>query len=98
MRPDDTDDCLDYENVVRVLQEIGYNGYLSSEYEGNRTIEDAHPVDSVAQVASQHRMFKRLLAKGSAAGAKGSVKAGAKAGAATAKKTDAKAGAKQKKK
>lgn len=61
MRPGDIDDCLDYENVVRVLREIGYDGWLSSEYEGNRTIQDAFEVDSVGQVASQHRMFRRLL-------------------------------------
>ncbi len=56
-----TDDCLDYENVVTVLQDTGYEGYLSSEYEGNRTIEDAFPVDSVEQVSRQHMMFKRML-------------------------------------
>jgi len=61
MLEDNTDDCLDYENVVKVLQEIGYDGYLSSEYEGNRTIQDAFPVDSVEQVSRQHEMFKRLL-------------------------------------
>lgn len=61
MLEDNTDDSLDYENVVKVLQEIGYDGYLSSEYEGNRTIEDAFPVDSVEQVSRQHKMFKRML-------------------------------------
>lgn len=63
MLPDDTDDCLDYDNVVRILKEIGYEGYLSSEYEGNRTIQDAFPVDSVKQVSRQHRMFQRMLAE-----------------------------------
>ncbi len=61
MLPDFTDECLDYEGVVQVLKEIGYDGFLSSEYEGNRTIEDAFPVDSVAQVSRQHVMFKRLI-------------------------------------
>jgi sugar phosphate isomerase/epimerase len=59
MLEDCTDECMDYENVVKVLQEIGYNGYLSSEYEGNRTLHDAFPVDSVEQVSRQHKMFKR---------------------------------------
>ncbi len=44
-----------------VLVEGGYNGYLSSEYEGQRQIEDAYEVDSVEQVRRQHSMFKRLL-------------------------------------
>lgn len=61
MLEDCTDDCLDYENVIKVLQEIGYDGYLSSEYEGNRTIQDAFPVDSVEQVSRQHKMFRRLI-------------------------------------
>ena len=63
MLPDCTDDCLDYTEVVKVLKEIGYEGYLSSEYEGNRTIQDAYPVDSVVQVSRQHRMFEQLLAQ-----------------------------------
>ncbi|QCX34310.1 TIM barrel protein [Caloramator sp. E03] len=61
MREDLTDECLDYENVIKVLKEIGYDGYISSEYEGNRTLHDALPVDSVEQVARQHKMLKRLL-------------------------------------
>ena len=39
-----------------------YEGYPSSEYEGNRHIQDAFPVDSVEQVRRQHAMFRRLLA------------------------------------
>jgi len=61
MLEDCTDECMDYEAVVPVLQEIGYNGWLSSEYEGNRTIQNAYPVDSVEQVSRQHRMFRRML-------------------------------------
>jgi sugar phosphate isomerase/epimerase len=61
MREDFTDECYDYENVVKVLQEIGYDGYISSEYEGNRTLHDALPVDSVEQVYRQHQMLKRLI-------------------------------------
>lgn len=61
MLEDNTDDSLDYDNVVRVLKDIGYDGYISSEYEGNRTIQDAFPVDSVEQVRRQHEMFKKLF-------------------------------------
>ncbi len=46
-----------------VLVEGGYDGYLSSEYEGNRHIQDAYPVDSVEQVRRQHVMFERLLSQ-----------------------------------
>ena len=44
-----------------MLVEGGFDGYLSSEYEGNRHIQDAFAVDSVEQVRRQHAMFARLL-------------------------------------
>jgi sugar phosphate isomerase/epimerase len=56
-----TEYSIPYERVVPVLQQGGYDGYLSSEYEGNRHIQDAFPVDSAEQVRRQHEMFKRLL-------------------------------------
>jgi len=52
---------IPYEDVVPVLIEGGYSGYLSSEYEGNRHIQDAFEVDSFEQVRRQHVMFKKLL-------------------------------------
>lgn len=52
---------IPYDKVIAVLQEGGYEGYLCSEYEGNRWIEDAFPVDSVEQVRRQHQMFCNLL-------------------------------------
>jgi hypothetical protein len=59
------DDCTEfsipYDEIIAVLKQGKYDGYLSSEYEGNRHIQDAFPVDSVEQVRRQHEMFKRLL-------------------------------------
>lgn len=52
---------IPYHEIVPVLNEIGYDGYLSSEYEGNRHIEDAHPVDSVTQVAAHQKMLAALI-------------------------------------
>jgi sugar phosphate isomerase/epimerase len=52
---------IPYDRIVPVLVEGGFDGYLSSEYEGNRHIQDVHPVDSVEQVRRQHAMFARLL-------------------------------------
>jgi len=54
---------IPYHEIVPVLEEIGYDGYLSSEYEGNRHIEDAEPVDSVTQVAAHQNMLKALIGK-----------------------------------
>ena len=64
MLPDYTCYSIPYEDLVPVLIEGGYDGYLSSEYEGNRHIQDAFEVDSVEQVRRQQEMFKRLLDEG----------------------------------
>ena len=61
MLPDYTEYSIPYEEVIPVLIEGGYSGYLSSEYEGNRHIQDAFEVDSTEQVRRQQVMFKRLL-------------------------------------
>ncbi|WP_027931174.1 sugar phosphate isomerase/epimerase family protein [Amycolatopsis thermoflava] len=52
---------IPYDEIVPVLACGGFTGYLSSEYEGNRHIQDAHPVDSVEQVRRQQEMLARLL-------------------------------------
>jgi len=52
---------IPYEDILPVLVEGGYDGYLSSEYEGNRHVQDAFDVDSVEQVRRQHQLFERLL-------------------------------------
>jgi sugar phosphate isomerase/epimerase len=52
---------IPYDQIVPILDGGGWVGYLSSEYEGNRHIEDAFPVDSVSQVRHQHEMLARLL-------------------------------------
>jgi sugar phosphate isomerase/epimerase len=61
MLPDYTEYSIPYDEVVPVLIEGGYNGYLSSEYEGNRHIQDAFEVDSVEQVRRHQVMLRRLL-------------------------------------
>ncbi len=54
---------IPYDKVVAALKAGKYQGYLSSEYEGNRHIQDAFPVDSVEQVKRQHAMFERLFSQ-----------------------------------
>src|SRR5438067_1509650 len=60
-----TEDCRDpsiaYDEVIPELIAAGWEGVLSSEYEGNRWIQDAMPVDSREQVRRQHVMFERLI-------------------------------------
>ncbi|TWB45939.1 sugar phosphate isomerase/epimerase family protein [Nitrospirillum pindoramense] len=61
MTADLVEPSIPYEEIIPVLVEGGYQGYLCSEYEGNRWVEDAFPVDSVEQVRRQQAMFERLL-------------------------------------
>ena len=61
MLDDGTEYSIPYEKIIPVLIQGGFDGYLSSEYEGNRHIQDALPVDSVEQVRRQHAMFERLI-------------------------------------
>jgi sugar phosphate isomerase/epimerase len=60
MTPDGRDPSIAYDEVIPELIAAGYDGYLSSEYEGNRWIQDVQPVDSREQVRRQHVMFRRL--------------------------------------
>ncbi len=57
MVDDTTEYSIPYEEIVPVLIEGGYNGYLSSEYEGQRNIE----FESIEQVRRQQTMLKKLL-------------------------------------
>src|SRR4030042_2164965 len=50
MLPEYTEYSIPYEDIIPVLIEGGFQGYLSSEYEGNRHIQDAFEVDSTEQV------------------------------------------------
>jgi sugar phosphate isomerase/epimerase len=52
---------IPYDEIVAVLQQGGYDGYICSEYEGNRWIEDAEEPDSVEQVRRQQVMLSRLI-------------------------------------
>jgi sugar phosphate isomerase/epimerase len=61
MLPDGTEYSIPYEEIIPVLVEGGYDGYIDSEYEGNRWIHDAFEVDSAEQVGRHQVMLKRLL-------------------------------------
>jgi sugar phosphate isomerase/epimerase len=58
---DGIEPAIPYDEIIPVLIEGGYSGHLSSEYEGQRHIEDAFEVDGREQVRRQHELFKRLL-------------------------------------
>lgn len=62
MTPGDefNDTQITYDTVVPVLMQNGYDGYICSEYEGQRSMQIAD-VDEVDQVRRQHVMLKRIL-------------------------------------
>lgn len=52
---------IPYEEVIPVFIKGGYDGYICSEYEGQRHIQDAFETDSCEQVRRQHVMLRRSL-------------------------------------
>lgn len=60
MIDDRTEYSIPCAEVLAVLKQGGYEGYISSEYEGNRHIEDAFPVDSFEQVRRHQAMLTQL--------------------------------------
>jgi Xylose isomerase-like TIM barrel len=62
MLEDYTEYSIPYKEVIDVLKKGNVNCYISSEYEGNRHIQDVYEVDSVEQVRRHQEMLKRLIA------------------------------------
>jgi sugar phosphate isomerase/epimerase len=52
---------IPYDEIIKVLQQGGYDGYICSEYEGNRWVEDIREPDSVEQVRRQQMMLAQLI-------------------------------------
>lgn len=52
---------IPYDRIIPVLLDAGYNGYINSEYEGQRLTQDAFETDSCEQVRRHHVMLRRLL-------------------------------------
>ena len=51
---------IPYEQIIPVMIEAGYNGYIASEYEGQRFVQDLCDTDELEQVRRQHVMLSRL--------------------------------------
>lgn len=60
------DAAIDYEGALKALVDGGFEGYVNSEYEGQRYLQDrtrAEMMDEVDQVRRHHEMLRRLLGK-----------------------------------
>ena len=49
---------IDYPAIFKVFTEGGYDGYISSEYEGSAFTDE---FDAFDQVEKQHKLFKKIL-------------------------------------
>ena len=61
MTDGDEEYSIPYDEVLPVLVDAGYTGWISSEYEGQRHIQDAFPVDEIEQVRRHQELLKRVL-------------------------------------
>lgn len=58
------DKSIDYETPIKYLKEYGYDGYINSEYEGQRYQQDRgieFLANEIEQVRRHHEMLRRLI-------------------------------------
>lgn len=58
------DKSVDYESPIKVLKQCGYDGYINTEYEGQRRFQDRGVEDLISevdQVRKHQSMLKRLI-------------------------------------
>lgn len=61
MTEEGTEYSIDYREVLQYLHDHGYNGYVSSEYEGNRWVLPDHPIPEMEQVAAHQKLIQKLI-------------------------------------
>jgi sugar phosphate isomerase/epimerase len=61
MDEDYNETSIDYENPIRILKEIGYDGYICSEYEGQQMFGAGEEPDEIEQVRRHQEMLKRMI-------------------------------------
>ncbi len=64
MAEDYMEPSIDNENVIRLLKESGYDGYIATEFEGQRYFHDIgcqENADEIEEVRRNQEMLKRLL-------------------------------------
>ncbi len=61
MTEDGTEYSIDYKEVLEYLHKHGYNGYVSTEYEGNRWVLPDHEIPEKEQVAAHQKLIQKLI-------------------------------------
>ena len=54
-------DNMDYPKIFKILADGGYKGYISSEFEGNRLMNDAGWVDEIEYVRKHQALMRKCL-------------------------------------
>lgn len=54
-------DNMDYHAILKALQDGGYKGYICSEFEGNRRMNDTGWVDEIEYVRRHHVLMRKCL-------------------------------------
>ncbi|MDR1506335.1 MAG: sugar phosphate isomerase/epimerase [Treponema sp.] len=54
-------DCIDYQKTIGALKEGGYRGFICSEFEGNRLLNDIGWVDEIEYVRKHHVLMRKCL-------------------------------------
>lgn len=52
---------INYADPIKVLKEIGYEGYISSEFEGQQLYDFGEEADEIEQVRRHHVMLRQLI-------------------------------------
>ena len=52
---------VDYKGLLQYLHDHDYDGYVATEYEGNRWILPGHPMVEKEQVAAHQEMIRRYI-------------------------------------
>lgn len=53
--------AIDYKRVIDRLKQIGWSGYICSEYEGQRFVTPGEPVDDIGQLRAHQQMLETLI-------------------------------------
>ncbi len=61
MTEDGNEYSIDYKEILQYLHDHGYDGYVSTEYEGNRWVLPGQPIPEIEQVTAHQKMIKRLI-------------------------------------
>ncbi|MBD3948549.1 TIM barrel protein [Tuanshanicoccus lijuaniae] len=54
---------IDYKRILKYLYDKGYDGYVATEYEGNRWILPGNPMIEKEQVASHQKLLREIIAE-----------------------------------